>query len=254
VTSAGEERLRRGSVVFVAPGVSHGYRAGEGLVVLNCMLRVEATEFDLPWARRDELLGRLFGTDENEPRPPIVWSLDEAELRECLSHLEAIRTQPANERNEAFDLGHLLLTLDVLVRHAEPGRPETVPVDPRASALVASAIDLLDQDLATKWTLRELSGRLSVGPFHLVRQFDRWVGLPPIAYLNRRRAERAAMLLATTEDPIGSVGAEVGWPDPSQFSRRFKQYMGTSPRAYREQSRGHYAARRKHDPGPSGEG
>jgi AraC family transcriptional regulator of arabinose operon len=53
------------------------------------------------------------------------------------------------------------------------------------------------------------------------------------------------MLLATTEEPIGSVGAEVGWPDPSQFSRRFKQHLGTSPSAYRRQSQVHYAARRK---------
>jgi AraC-like DNA-binding protein len=218
------------------------------------MLRVEATQFDLPWARRDESLGRLFGTTESEPRLPFQWFLDEEGLVECLAHLDAIRERPAEERNEAFDLGHLLLALDVLVRHAEPGRVEPIPIDPQASALVVSATDLLDQDLSRKWTLRELSGQLCVGPFHLVRQFDRWVGLPPIAYLNRRRAERAAMLLATTADPISSVGADVGWPDPSQFSRRFKQYMGVSPRAYREQSRVHYAARRRrsqHTPGDS---
>lgn len=240
-----EQRIGRGSVIFIVPGVSHGFRVGEGLVVLNCMLRVEATQFDLPWARRDESLGRLFGTTESEPRLPFLWFLDEPELGECLSHLDAIRERPAEERNEAFDLGHLLLALDVLVRHAEPGRVEPVPIDPQPSALVASAIDLLDQNLSRKWTLRELSGQLCVGPFHLVRQFDRWVGLPPIAYLNRRRAERAAMLLATTADPIGSDGADVGWPDPSQFSRRFKQYMGANPSACREQSRVHCAARRK---------
>ncbi len=245
VTAEGEQRIGRGAVIFVTPGVGHGFRAGEGLVVLNCMLRVEATQFDLPWARRDELLGRLFGPTEAEPRPPLLWFLDEAELSECQSHLEAIRGRSAEERNEAFDLGRLLLALDVLVRHAEPDRLEPVTIAPQASALVVSAIDLFDQDLSCKWTLRELSSQLCVGPFHLVRQFDRWVGLPPMAYLNRRRAERAAVLLATTEEPVASVGAEVGWPDPSQFSRRFKQYMGTSPSAYRRQSRVHYAARRK---------
>ena len=90
-----------------------------------------------------------------------------------------------------------------------------------------------------------MSSQLFVGQYHLVRQFDRWVGLPPMAYLNRRRAERAAVLLATTEEPIGSIGAVVGWPDPSQFSRRFKQHMDISPSAYRGQSRVHFAARRK---------
>jgi len=251
VTADGEQRVSRGSVIFVAPGAGHGFRAGEGLVVLNCMLRVEATQFDLPWAHRDELLGRLFGAAESEPRQPLLWFLDETELGECLSHLDAVRERPAADRNEAFDLGHLLLALDVIIRQVQPDRPKPVSVDPRASDLVVSAIDLLDQDLARRWTLKELSSRLCVGPFHLVRQFNRYVGLPPIAYLNRRRAEWAAALLATTEEPIGTVGAEVGWSDPSQFSRRFRQYMDISPSSYRAQSRVHYAARRKrsrHEP------
>lgn len=233
------------AVVFVAPGLSHGWRMGEGLVVYNCMLRVEAAEFDLPWARRDEWLGHLFGPPGVEPRQPALVTVDEAALEDCVTHLDAIRERPASDRSEAYDLGHLLLALDVLARYFDREQPERVRVDPRASPLVTAAIELLDRDLQRRWTLEELAGQLYVGTFHLVRQFNRWVGLPPIAYLNRRRAERAANLLATTDAPIGSIGAEVGWPDPSQFSRRFRQHMEMSPREYRTRSRRHFAARRR---------
>jgi AraC-like DNA-binding protein/mannose-6-phosphate isomerase-like protein (cupin superfamily) len=245
MTGSGEQRVHRGSVVFVTPGVSHGWRMGEGLVVYNCMLRVEAAEFDLPWARRDEWLGHLFGPPGVDLRRPVLLTIDEVALEDCLRHLDAIRERPADERSEAYDLGHLLLALDVLARYFDREQPERLSVDPRASEVVAAAIDLLDHDLQRRWTLDELAGQLYVGTFHLVRQFNRWVGLPPIAYLNRRRAERAAMLLATTETPIRSIGAEVGWPDPSQFSRRFRQHMEMSPRAYRTRSRRHFAARRR---------
>ena len=244
-TVSGEQRIQRGSVIFVPPGVGHGFRAGDGLVVLNCMLRAEAAQFDLPWARRDRFLGHLFRSIDSDIAQPSSWLLGAAEFDECLAHLDAIRERPAGERNEAFDLGHLLLALDVLVRHVDADPLEPYQIDPQASALIVSAVELLDQDLARRWTLGQLSSRLHVGTFHLVRQFDRWVGLPPMAYLNRRRAERAAILLATTEESIGTIGIEVGWPDPSQFSRRFKQHMDISPRAYRERSRVHYAARRK---------
>ena len=244
-TTAGEQRVHRGTVIFVSPGISHGWRMGESLVVYNCMLRVEAAQFDLPWARRDQWLGHLFGPPGVESRHPVTATIDETALEDCLAHLDAIRERPAAERSEAYDLGHLLLALDVLARYLDREQPERVVVDPRASELVAAAIDLLDRDLQRRWTLEELAGQLYVGTFHLVRQFNRWVGLPPIAYLNRRRAERAAMLLATTDVPIGSIGAEVGWPDPSQFSRRFRQHMEVSPRSYRAQSRRHYAARRR---------
>lgn len=245
-TAAGEQRVERGTVVFVAPGVSHGYRMGKDLVVYNCFIRIEAAQFDLPWARRDEWLGHLFGPPGVEPRLPAVVSLDEEALLACLSHLDAIRERPAEERSEAHDLGHLLLALDVLARHLERDQLERVAVDPSASVLVASAIDLLDRDLQRRWTLDVLAAQLYVGSFHLVRQFNRWVGMPPMTYLGRRRAERAATLLSSTESSIASVGAEVGWPDPSHFSRRFRQHLGVSPRTYRAQSRRHFAARRKH--------
>jgi AraC family L-rhamnose operon transcriptional activator RhaR len=244
MTAAGEQRVHRGTVIFVAPGVAHGYRMGEDLVVYNGFLRVEAAQFDLPWARRDEWLGHLFGPPGVEPRLPAVVTVDEETLVECIAHLDAIRERPADERSEAYDLGHLLLALDVLARHFRSASPEQVAINPRAPAVVSAAVDLLEHDLQRRWTLDELAARLFVGTFHLVRLFDRWVGLPPIAYLHRRRAERAATLLATTDAPVAEIGGQVGWPDPSNFSRRFRQAMGVSPSAYRATSRVHYAARR----------
>ena len=55
------------------------------------------------------------------------------------------------------------------------------------------------------------------------------------------------MLVVTTDAPIASIGAEVGWTDPSHFARRFRQHMGISPRAYRARSWRHFAARRRCD-------
>ena len=60
--------MRRGTAIFVAPGVSHGYEMGDDLVVYNCFLRVEAAQFDLPWVPRDGRLGRLFGPRGLAPR------------------------------------------------------------------------------------------------------------------------------------------------------------------------------------------
>jgi AraC family L-rhamnose operon transcriptional activator RhaR len=160
---------------------------------------------------------------------------------ECLAHLEAIRERPAELRSEAFDLGHLLLSLDVLACHLEHGRSERPMSEAGASTLVARAIELMDQDLTRRWTLDDLASQLFVSSFHLGRQFSHWAGLPPIAWLNRRRADRAAILLATTDTPAGTIGGQVGWPDPSYFSRRFRQHRGVSPRAYRARSQRHHA-------------
>ncbi len=251
VTTTGERALRRGSAIFVAPGVSHGYEMGDGLVVYNWFLRVEAAQFDLPWAPRDGHLGRLFGPAGMVPRSPIVVDLDDEALATCVGHLDAIGARPAAERSEAFEMGHLLLALDVLASRLEQQATGIVVIDPRAPSLIRSAIELIDADLRHHWTLDELAGRLCVGPFHLVRSFKRWVGTPPIAFSNRRRAERAAVLLTATDDPVAAIGADVGWPDPSHFSRRFLHEFGVTPRAYRVRGQEHRAAGHRGLPGPA---
>jgi AraC family L-rhamnose operon transcriptional activator RhaR len=242
LTIDGAQPVRRGSVAFVAPGVAHGFALCESLVVYNCFLRVEAAQFDLPWAPRDGRLGRLFSPAGLQAQRPITMTLDEADLTACLGHLDAIRERPVEERSEAHDLGHLLLALDILARDLEQEQPDGLLIDPRAPLLVMSAVEAIERDLRRHWTLDELSNELCVGPFYLVRLFKRWLGLPPMAFANRRRAERAAALLSTTDDPVAEVGTAVGWPDPSYFARRFRREFGSTPRAYRARVREHHAA------------
>jgi AraC family L-rhamnose operon transcriptional activator RhaR len=58
--------------------------------------------------------------------------------------------------------------------------------------------------------------------------------LPPMAYLAQLRAEHAAVLLLHSDEPITSIGRRVGWPDQSNFARRFKAHYGLSATAYRK--------------------
>ena len=99
---------------------------------------------------------------------------------------------------------------------------------------VQHAIRLLEADLAATWTLDRLAAAVNLAPGYLVRLFGRTVATSPMAYLQRLRAERAAGLLIETELPIATVGALVGWPDPSHATRRFRAHFGLSPTRYRE--------------------
>ena len=236
VTSRGPEPFRRGRVVLVPPGAGHEYRSCVDMLVLNCFFRAELDELELSWAFRDPALRRLFcptGTAvAREDRPVVVRQLDEPELLRMLEALEAIRALPIGRRTHAAELGHLLVALDILAAGATTGAAP-IPDRPATSPLVAEACQLLERDITHQWTLAELSARLYVGPFHLARQFVRSVGMPPMRYLARWRAQRAAGLLVSTDQPVAAIGAAVGWPDPSQFSRRFRAEFGVSPREYR---------------------
>jgi AraC family L-rhamnose operon transcriptional activator RhaR len=230
-----EEPVRAGTVVFVPPGVAHGYRGCRDMEVYNCFFRAELSEFELLWAARDDALGALFGRGGRRRLQDnhVVIQVDHPAFEQCVSELDAIRNEDPSERSHARQIGHLLLALDLIARHGRrygltaSERPQPTP------RVVAAVLDAFDADLARHWTLADLSTEVFVGSFHLAHEFKRWMGVSPMAYLARRRAERAGILLAGTDDSIASIGRAVGWPEPAAFSRQFSKAFGVSPREFR---------------------
>ena len=59
------------------------------------------------------------------------------------------------------------------------------------------------------------------------------------AETDRLRMARAKMALLNENPTIAEVGASVGYPEPSVFTRVFRRWTGMSPRQYREQGKKH---------------
>ena len=72
---------------------------------------------------------------------------------------------------------------------------------------------------------------------YFARAFKQSVGFTPHDYLIRRRLERTKQLLLGSNMPISEIALAVGFSDQSHCSRRFRQYVGTSPREYRRAAR-----------------
>ncbi|MEU4195163.1 AraC family transcriptional regulator [Kribbella sp. NPDC026611] len=102
-----------------------------------------------------------------------------------------------------------------------------------AHPAVQHAMRLLEADLTEPWTLEQLGASVNLAPGYLIRLFKKSAGISPMAYLTRVRAERAAGLLIETELPVATIGAAVGWHDPSHATRRFRSVFGLSPSQYR---------------------
>ena len=65
--------------------------------------------------------------------------------------------------------------------------------------------------------------------------FTDTIGVSPYHYLMNLRIARAKELLEYSALRVGEIAESVGFADPLYFSRIFRKYAGTSPRAYREQ-------------------
>ena len=68
-------------------------------------------------------------------------------------------------------------------------------------------------------------------------RFHELVGEPPLKYLAKWRAVKAAWLLRTSDSTLSEVARRVGYESEIALSRVFKRFMGLTPGAYRRQKR-----------------
>lgn len=97
---------------------------------------------------------------------------------------------------------------------------------------VQRARDYLDAHFADNVSLDELARVANLSSYHLLRVFKDTIGLPPHAYQNQVRVQKARQLLANGW-PIAHAAAEAGFVDQSHFSRRFKGIFGITPGQFR---------------------
>jgi len=104
------------------------------------------------------------------------------------------------------------------------------------------SVMLMRQVLADRLTenvsLRELADLTGHSVWHASRLFAREAGLPPVAWRNQLRVQRARAALARGES-IAAVAQAVGFADQAQLTRVFRASMGATPGAYRRAMAGH---------------
>lgn len=99
-------------------------------------------------------------------------------------------------------------------------------------AAIAAARDYLDRHYGEPISLDILAGAVGLSRFHLVRRFAAVHGLPPHAYLLRRRINAAKALIRRGLPPA-EVALACGFADQSHLGLHFRRLVGLTPGAYR---------------------
>jgi AraC family transcriptional regulator, L-rhamnose operon transcriptional activator RhaR len=233
-TALGKQRISRGDVSVFRPGAWHSYDNCRELRLYNCCFDPGILGRELGWMIDDPALGRLLWSIPLSPAQfgTALLHLREAELNQCQTVLKRLcRLSTADKSSyRAYQLGLLILLLSTLARRLPPDAANKLR---KPNPAVIAALKLIDDNPEHPWTLEDLATRVHVLPDYLVRSFGNVAGLPPMAYLRRRRLELATTLLVRSNQPVGEVGNLVGWPDANYFTRRFRAEFGLTPSAYR---------------------
>lgn len=100
---------------------------------------------------------------------------------------------------------------------------------------VSQAMALLTSQPARFYSLAELAVAMKLSERTLKRRLQE-AGTSYQALLDQARQERAQALLKQPHIPIAHVAQAVGYQDPANFTRAFRQWSGLSPSAFRRQS------------------
>lgn len=100
---------------------------------------------------------------------------------------------------------------------------------------VAQALELLSSQLERFYCLPELAERMKLSERTLKRRLYE-AGTSYQCLLDEARKQRATTLLKQSQYSIAQVANALGYQDPANFTRAFRQWTGYSPSAFRRQA------------------
>lgn len=132
------------------------------------------------------------------------------------------------EAEKMYIRGAVLILLSRFIEHATL---KAAAVDRRLEPV----LKYIDSHIDSAISLDRLAAEAAVSKQYLIRLFRHSFGTTPVAYMNRRRIEKAQLLLLTTVLPVKEIAYSLGFSDSSYFDRLFKKRTGCTPQKYREE-------------------
>jgi AraC family transcriptional regulator len=141
----------------------------------------------------------------------------------------------AGEQASQIFLDHVSLAFAAHMAEAYGGIQalHRVPKGGLASWQERQAKDMLRADLSGATPLTSIAAACGLSPSHFARAFRKSTGMPPHAWLNEARVERAMALLRQRDQSLSAIAFECGFVDQSHFTRVFVRRVGLTPGAWR---------------------
>ena len=126
-----------------------------------------------------------------------------------------------------------LMTL--ILTDAQAMRPDLfTPVNQLSFLPIQDILNELDATFPEPFSLQELAKKYHVSSGCLSAHFRRIVGISPMQYVTQCRMHRAQLLLLNSELSITGIAQQCGYPDVSNFVRRFHTQFKCTPLQFRQ--------------------
>ena len=102
---------------------------------------------------------------------------------------------------------------------------------------VLKALRFIQANVDFKIGVKEVLSQVPLSRRLLEQRFRKMTGMSIYTYISKKRIERFAQLLLSSNDPVTDIAARMDEPDTKSISRRFKDFKGCTPSEYRKRMR-----------------
>jgi len=103
-----------------------------------------------------------------------------------------------------------------------------------SSSRVESVVDEIRANPAAPMSIDSLVARLSMSPSHLINEFKRLTGLPPLAFRNSCRIAAAKRELEKGVRSMSVIAETLGYSSAQNFATQFRIATAVTPREWRD--------------------
>ena len=220
-----------GSLIFLNPFDEHASRPLQ-LPYRRYYLLMPTTE--LKAFHNDVLLLSVFRFHGEQ----FPYVMDTGRLKPRFDQYFSMLMDAQAEASPLMDVRmEALMTL--ILTDAQSLRPDMfTPANQLSFLPIQDLLSELDASFCSGFSLSALAQKYHVSPGCLSAHFRRAVGISPMQYVTQSRLQRARLLLLNSELSIAVIAEQCGYPDVSNFVRRFRLQFRETPLQYRQRRRG----------------
>ncbi len=222
-------RLEPGAVLLIHPYQLHHTLPNDSGSVERIALRFEESVLRSRSTPEWPLLDMMHTTAPAHGNLLQLSGLRFQQINDILSAL--LRENNSDEFGRTLMQQTLLTQLFLCIDCATRATPMPLPPVTADEQLVQQVIEYFEHHLSDTVSLDALARQFYTDRYSLSRAFTRLVGCPPHTYLTQKRLQKATMLLQAGVTPQAAA-LQCGFPDYSNFYRRFKAAFGVSPREW----------------------
>lgn len=214
-------------LVCHSPGLTYSFTQGNSLEGYAIYFKTECFSFFKPGFHKEFPFFNLLHTN--------FLKLDQVVFKKMAPYFEEVYTTYELSRTDYHLQARIkLLALLYHVREFASHIDDAIRFASPQQVLLSKYVQLVNNHYITKRTVKEYADLLSVTANHLSQSIKAVSGRNALSYITERLVEEAKSLVKYTDFNITEIAYQLGFTDPANFGKFFKNEVGIPPLEFRK--------------------